>query len=84
VATFHNSLLNFLKPAWYSNFSKFSDSPVTIPAHLSGLCMMSAPCEKISKDKQGFVAKVIDRFGRVRRSLQLMFLSDADKYCQVK
>jgi len=46
--------------------------------------MMSAPCEKISKDKQGFVAKVIDRFGRVRRSLQLMFLSDADKYCQVK
>jgi len=37
--------------------------------------MMSAHCEKITKDKQGF----IDRFGRNPRCLHLLFLSDADK-----
>jgi len=53
---------NFLKPARYSNFSKFSDNPVNI-AYFSGLCMLSVPREKISKDKQGFIERGIDRFG---------------------
>jgi len=80
VATYHNSFLNFLKPAWYSNFSKLSAGRVNI-VYLSGLCMMSAPREKISKDKQGFVARVIHRFGLDARCLQLLLLSDVDKTC---
>jgi len=36
---------------------------------------MSVRCEKISKDKHGF----IDRIGRDSRRLQLLFQSDTDK-----
>jgi len=43
--------------------------------------MMSIAREKISKDKHGFIERVIDRFGRDPRRLQLWFLSDADKQC---
>jgi len=42
---------------------------------------MSVPREKISKGKQGFSERMIDRFGRDPRRLQLMFLGDADKSC---
>jgi len=35
VATYHNSLLNFLKLAWYSNFSKLSANHVNL-LYLSG------------------------------------------------
>jgi len=38
---------------------------------------MSVHCEKITKDKQGFVG----RFGRDAIRFQLLFLSDADKSC---
>ena len=37
--------------------------------------MMSVHCEKISKDKHGF----IDRVGRDTRRLQILFQSDAEK-----
>jgi len=40
---------------------------------------MSVCREKTSKDKQGFIKSVIDRFKRDARRLQLLFLSDADK-----
>jgi len=36
---------------------------------------------KISKDKKHFSARVIDRLGRDPRRLQLLFLSDADEFC---
>ena len=62
-------VLNFCKPTWYSKFSKLSDSRVNLPVHLSDLRIMSAPCEKIRKDKQGFIERVIDRFGRDLRRL---------------
>ena len=39
--------------------------------------MMSLHRETISKDKQCFI---VDRFGWDRRSLQLLFVGDADKY----
>jgi len=43
---------------------------------------MSVLRETISKDKRGFIERVIDRFGRDPRRLQLLFLGDADKqYC---
>jgi len=45
------------------------------------LCMMIVHREKISKDKQGFIERVIDRFGRVSRRLQLLLLSKTDKSC---
>jgi len=51
---------------------------------MSGLCMMSVPREKISKDKQGFIERVIDHFGPDPNCLQLLFLSEADKSCEVK
>jgi len=35
--------------------------------------------EEISKDKQGFIEKVLDRFERNSRLSQRLFLSDADK-----
>jgi len=38
----------------------------------------SVHCEKIGKDKQGFVGRAIDRFGRDTYSLQLLSLSDAE------
>jgi len=37
--------------------------------------MMSVHREKISKDKQGFIESVLDRFGRDIRRLQILFLS---------
>jgi len=40
--------------------------------------------EKVSKDKQGFIERVVDCFGRDLRRLQLMFPSDAGKSCLVK
>jgi len=43
--------------------------------------MMSVPRGKISKGKQGFIERVIDRFGRDLRRLQLIFLSDANTSC---
>jgi len=43
--------------------------------------MMIVHREKISKDKQGFIERVIDRFGRVSRRLQLLLLSKTDKSC---
>jgi len=42
---------------------------------------MGVPREKISKDKQGFIERVIDRFGRDLRRLQFLFLSDIDMSC---
>ena len=64
----------FLKPACYSYFSKLSASRVN-KVYLSGLFIMSATRENI-KDKQGFVARVIDRFRLEPRRLQLFLLSD--------
>jgi len=46
--------------------------------------MMSVYREQISKEKQGFLESVTDRFGRDPRRLQLLFLSDADKSCWTK
>jgi len=40
--------------------------------------MMNVHSEKISKDKQ----RVVDRFGRDSRRLQILFLSDAEKSCE--
>jgi len=40
--------------------------------------MMSVHLEKISKDKQHFIA----RFGRDPRRLQLLLRSDAEKSCE--
>jgi len=37
--------------------------------------------ENVSKDKQGFVEKGFDCFGRDLACLQLLFPSDAGKYC---
>ena len=37
--------------------------------------------KKTFKDKQGLIERVIDRFGRDPRRLQLLFLTDADKSC---
>jgi len=48
---------------------------------LSGLCVMSVHHEKISKDKQGFIVKEIDRFGRDLRHLQILFLNDVYMCC---
>jgi len=36
---------------------------------------------EVSKDKQGFVERVFDCFGRELRRLQLFFLNDAGKSC---
>jgi len=58
-----------------------SDSRVNSSLLLSGLCLMSVPHEKISKEKQGFIEKVIVLFRRDPRCLQLLFLSNADKSC---
>jgi len=43
--------------------------------------MLTVPREKISNDKQGFIERVIDRYERDPRCLQLIFLSDADTPC---
>jgi len=45
-----------------------------------GFCM-SVHREKINKDKQDFIKKVIDRFLRNLRRLQLLFLCDPDMCC---
>jgi len=42
---------------------------------------MSVHREKVSNGKQGFIEMVLDCFGRDRRRLQLLFLSDAGKSC---
>ena len=42
---------------------------------------MSVPRENINKDKQGFIERVIYRFGQNPRRLQLLCLSDVDKSC---
>jgi len=36
---------------------------------------------KNSKDKQGFIERMFNRFGRDGRRLQLLFLSDPYKFC---
>jgi len=36
---------------------------------------------KLSKDKQGFIEKVLDRFGRDIKCLDLFVSSSADKSC---
>ena len=61
-------LVNFAKPAWCSNFSKFVRSRVNIQVYLV-----------VRFVQQGF----IDLFERDPRRLQLLFLSDADKSCQL-
>ena len=38
-------------------------------------------CEKVNKDKRGFVEMVFDCFRRDLRRLQLFFLNDAGKSC---
>jgi len=43
--------------------------------------MMSVLREKISKGKQGFIERVIDPHWTRSYTLQLLFLSDADKPC---
>jgi len=43
--------------------------------------MMSIHRGKISKDKQKFIERMSDRFGGDPRCLQLLFLSNADKFC---
>jgi len=40
---------------------------------LPSLYMSSVHREKISKDEQGFIERVLDRFGRDLRRLQLLF-----------
>jgi len=46
---------------------------------------MSVHREKVSKGKQGFIERVFACFGRdLSRRLQLLYLSDAGKSCQVK
>jgi len=40
---------------------------------LTSLYLMSVYREKISKNKQGFIESVLDRFGRVLRRLQTVF-----------
>ena len=40
VASLRNSSAQFFKPAWWSNFSKFSGSRVNKQVYLSGLCTM--------------------------------------------
>jgi len=45
---------------------------------------MSVQREKVSTDKQGFIKRVFDCFGRDLRRLQLFFLNDAGKSCWVK
>ena len=65
---FITHLVNFAKPAWCSNFNKFVRSRVNIQVYLVVRFM-----------QQGFT----DRFGRDPRRLQLLFLSDADKSCQL-
>jgi len=42
---------------------------------LSDLCVISVHREKIRKDMQGFIKRVMDRFGREFRRLQLLFLT---------
>jgi len=42
---------------------------------------MSVHRQKVSKDKQGFIERVFDCFGRDLRRLQLLFLNDAGKSC---
>jgi len=37
--------------------------------------------EKVSKDKQGFIERVFDSFGRDLKRLQFLFLGDAGKSC---
>jgi len=51
---------------------------------LLGLCVMTAHREKNSKNKQGFIERVVYRFERDLRHLQLLFLRDADKCCWTK
>ena len=82
VVTFHKLLhiTQFLKPAWYFNFSKLSASLANI-VYFTNLCMISVPSEKISKDMQGIIERVVDRFGRDPNCLQFLFLSNADKSC---
>jgi len=36
---------------------------------------------EISQDKQGFIEMVIDRLGRDPKTLQHLFLTDANKSC---
>jgi len=48
---------------------------------LFGLCTMSVHRENIRKDKQGFIERVIGRFGQDLRRLQLLFLSEVDMCC---
>jgi len=48
---------------------------------LPDLCNMSVHRENIRKDKQGFIERMLDRFVRYLRRLQLLFISDADKSC---
>ena len=48
---------------------------------LPDLCKMSVHRENIRKDKQGFIERMLDRFVRDLRRLQLLFFSDADKSC---
>jgi len=43
--------------------------------------MVSVPREKLSRDKRGFIERVIDCFGRDFRRLQLLPLNDIDKSC---
>jgi len=46
--------------------------------------MMSVHREKISKDKQGYIERELDRFGRDPRRLQLLFRSDTSKQGRIK
>jgi len=46
--------------------------------------MMSVHREKVSQDKQGFIERVTDRFGRDPRRLRLLFLRYADMSSVVK
>jgi len=45
------------------------------------LFMMSVFRENNSKDKQGSIERVIDRFGRDPRRWQLLFRNGPDKSC---
>ena len=80
VGNVNNHMLNFSKNLHYK-FSKLSDSHVKIQVLLSCLCMMS-----LNREKLGKISKVVlTPFREIQAfAAQLLFLSDANKYCEVQ
>ena len=85
MATFHNSLLSFCNSLNDIFILTWICCPIVLPTWstypVCTLCMMNVSHEKSAKTSKVFGKRMIDRFGRDPRSLQLLFLSDADKSC---